>query len=470
MQATQNFDAKTARRVLFAVCLSMFYLPFMMAGVNAVLPPIGISLHASAQELGMVGSFYTLGLAIAQLAAGRMGDVWGRKRLYLTGMLLFSLTALAQGFTSSLTLFMFLRFVQGCGGALFNAASLALLASVAPSEMRGRYLGISGAAVYAGIAFSSPLAGLITGTLGWRWLFFACAAASAANALLMFCSVKTEWRISKGEPFDWQGCLYYAAAMSVLVYGSTLLHSSLQLGGGLMLVALCLLALFCRHSWRNAYPLLQLRLFTDNRTFRLSSLAAFINYSSLFALMFFFSMYLQVVQGYSVQAAGLLLSVQAVIQAGLCPMAGTWADKYGAGRLSALGIALCGLGILCAVFLHQESGLWHVLLVQLIMGVGISIFAIPNTTIILDSVASQYLGQASSVTGAVRTGGMLISMIILTVSLGVFLGEAPATKENIPQFLHAMRTDFIIFGLLNLAAIGCALAREAKKAPKSKKN
>lgn len=112
---------KAHRRLLLAVCTALFFMPFMMAGVNAVLPPLGESLHASARQLGMVGAFYSLGLAVFQLAAGSLGDICGRRRIFLWGMAIFALAGAALGFVSSMPLFLALRFVQGLGGALFNA-------------------------------------------------------------------------------------------------------------------------------------------------------------------------------------------------------------------------------------------------------------------------------------------------------------------------------------------------------------
>lgn len=164
---------KRHRPLLAAICASLFCMPFMLAGVNAVLPAIGESLDASARQLGLIGAFYSLGLAVFQLASGSLGDIFGRRRIFLLGIAIFAVAGAALGFVRSAPLFIALRLLQGLGGAMFNGSGLALLASAAPPEERAAYLGISGAAVYAGIACGPPLAGLVAGTLGWRWLFWA---------------------------------------------------------------------------------------------------------------------------------------------------------------------------------------------------------------------------------------------------------------------------------------------------------
>ena len=112
--------------LLVAVCTSLFFMPFMMAGVNAVLPPLGQGLNASARELGLLGAFYSMGLAVFQLASGSMGDIWGYRRVFLWGIALFAVAGALLGFVHSVPLFLVLRFVQGVGGAMFNACGLAL--------------------------------------------------------------------------------------------------------------------------------------------------------------------------------------------------------------------------------------------------------------------------------------------------------------------------------------------------------
>ena len=312
---------KNHRRLLLAVCTALFFMPFMMAGVNAVLPPLGESLRASARQLGLVGAFYSLGLAVFQLASGSLGDICGRRRVFLWGMGVFALAGALLGFVDSAPLFLVLRFVQGVGGAMFNASGLALLASAAPPGQRASYLGFSGAAVYAGIACGPPVAGFIAGWLGWRWLFWGNALAAAGAFLLMKYCVKLEWRTAEGQPFDWWGCIIYGCAMAALTFGASELAESPVLAWGLLASFALLLAVFCLLELKSRYPLLDIRLLARNRVFALSSLAAFVNYSSFFGMLFFFSLYLQVGRGMSVQEAGFFLALQSVVQALTTPLA-----------------------------------------------------------------------------------------------------------------------------------------------------
>ncbi|MDR0239258.1 MAG: MFS transporter [Deltaproteobacteria bacterium] len=447
------------RAVLVAVCASQFILPFMLAGVNAVLPTLGGDLGLSARQLSLVSTIYTLSLAIAQLSSGRIGDIVGRRRLFLTGLGIFGLCSAMLGFVQHFEALVCLRFIQGLGAALFNASGLAILMTMAPIDKRGTVLGISAAAVYAGISCGPAFAGLLTDAFGWRWLFWGTALSAVIAWLLMRHNLREEWRQGQGEPFDWPGFLCYGGFMSCLTMGASSLQHAAWAPWALG-AALCLLIGYIRLEWRSKFPLLELRLFTQNRVFALAALAAFVNYAANFGVSFYFSMYLQSLRGLSVGDAGLFLAAQAVVQMLASPSAGRLSDRYGAGLISTLGIGLCCVGIALAALIEPDTPLILLIGIQIILGAGIGLFATPNTTLILGSAGTRYLGQASGVTGAVRTGGMLVNMIIVTTTLSFFMGHAPLRPENVSAFMASMRLDFYIFAGLNLLALGCAIGHQ----------
>jgi MFS family permease len=446
------------RAVLLAVCVSQFFLPFMLAGVNAVLPILGGELGLSARQLSFITTIYTMSLAIAQLSSGRIGDILGRRRLFLTGLGIFSLCSVALGFTSSFEAFVCIRLVQGLGAALFNASGLAILMTLAPADKRGTVLGVSAAAVYAGISCSPAIAGLLTGAFGWRWLFWSASICSVAAWLLMYRKLRSEWRPAQGEPFDWSGFFCYGGFMLCLTLGASSLQHAFW-APWVLAGALCLLVCYIRLEWHSAFPLLELRLFTRNRMFALSALAAFVNYASSFGISFYFSMYLQGLRGLSAGDAGLFLAIQAATQMITAPIAGRLTDRFGAGPISMLGIALCGAGIAVAAFIEMNTPLPLLACVQIMLGAGFGLFAIPNTTLILSSAGTRYLGQASGVTGATRTSGMLMNMIIVTTTLSFYMGQAPLRPDNALNFMASMRLDFCIFAGFNLLALACSIRR-----------
>ena len=349
--------------------------------------------------------------------------------------------------------------MQGVGCALFNASGLALLASASPPDRRAVYLGFSSTAVYAGIACGPPVAGFITGAFGWRWLFFGNALVMIAAFLIMKYCVKLEWRTAMGQPFYLRGCAVYALAMTSLTFGASELAQRPVVACLLMAFFAFLLTAFVFCELKTGYPLLDVRFLAHQRVFALSSLAAFVNYSSFFGMVFFFSLFLQTGHGLSVRQAGLLLAVQPLAQLLTAPLAARLCMVWDPGKLSAVGIALCGMGLIAAAFLDLAAPLWHLAAAQCLLGCGISFFSLPNTTIMLESAGQDHVGQASGLTGAMRNAGQLFNMVVVTITLSVLLGHDSVTGENFNIFLDCMRVDLVIFGLLNLLAVGCALAR-----------
>jgi MFS family permease len=173
-------------------------------------------------------------------------------------------------------------------------------------------------------------------------------------------------------------------------------------------------------------------------------------------------MYLQGLRGLSVSDAGLFLAVQAIVQMLAAPLAGRLADRFGASPISTLGTTICGAGIALAALIDVHTPLLMLIGVQILLGAGFGLFATPNTTLILESAGTRYLGQASGVTGAVRTGGMLANMIVVTTTLSFFMGQAPLHPENAPAFMESMRLNFYLFAGLNLLAIVCSCGRRRR--------
>ena len=140
-------------------------------------------------------------------------------------------------------------------------------------------------------------------------------------------------------------------------------------------------------------------------------------------------------------------------------MAASLCNRYDQGIISTVGTVLCGLGLLSAAFLDMDSSLWIIAGAQCLIGAGSSIFALPNTTIIMEAAGPARVGQASGLVGTVRTAGMLSNLIIITLTLSLFLGHEPVGKGNMDAFLRCMQMNMVVFGILNLLAVACTLAR-----------
>lgn len=453
---------KEHHSLLLAAGASLFCSPLMVAGVNALLPELGMSLNASAAQSGMIGAIYSLGLAVFQLGCGSLGDIRGHRKVFLWGTLIFCASSAALALTYNIQLFLLIRLIQGAGAAMVSAAGMALVASAASPSNRAAYLGVTGMFVYAGIACGPPVAGLIAGYLNWRWLFSLTALLFALIFFLMKYTVVHEWRPGQDKKYDWQGCLLYGAAMAAFTLGAVLLKTSAAIGSALFTLSGIFFILFYLRERKCAFPVLNIKLLRTNRIFTLSCLAAFVNYASFFGLIFYFSFYLQAGKGMSVQEAGFILAIQAASQALTSPVAAKLCVRGREGKLSAAGAALCGLGLIAASFIRIDTPLAALISAQILLGCGVSLFSLANTAIILEAAGKANTGQASALTGAVRTAGQLGSMTLITLSLSLFLGKEAVNAQNLSAFMASMRSSLIIFGFLNIAAIGFTMARNKK--------
>ncbi|MDE5832850.1 MAG: MFS transporter [Desulfovibrio sp.] len=445
--------------LLAAVCAALFFSPLMAAGVNAVLPEIGASLSASAMQLSLVGAAYSLGLAILQLICGSLGDIGGHRRVFLAGAVVFGVCGFLLALTSNIQVFLSLRFVQGLGAAMISAASFSLLASAAAPEKRPAYLAYINSAVYAGIACGPTLAGLIAGAFDWRWIFGLNFAASVCVYLLMKFSVDHEWRPAKDETFDYAGSALYAAAMTSFVVGATIVAREPFAGCFALVLFVCLLIIFILREAKCKFPILNLKLLAGDRVLFLSVLAAFVNYASFFGLVFYFSFYLQTGKGFGVRETGFILSVQPVFQVLCAPLAARLCKVFDNDLVAAAGVLVCAAGLVSAAFLKVSSPLWILLAAQACLGGGISVFSLANTAIILDRAGKKNIGQASSLTGSMRTAGQLSSMVLISFTLSLIIGEAGVSKETLDDFMTCMRVDLVVFGVLNVAAAAIAIRR-----------
>ncbi|TLM68958.1 MAG: MFS transporter [Deltaproteobacteria bacterium] len=449
-------DSRSA--TLLVVCSAHFLMPFMMSAVGVALPAIGREFSATALQLGLIETTYVLSASIFLLAMGRLGDIYGRRRVFQYGIVLFTLAGGMISQAWSIESLLVLRFLQGMGGAMVMATTLAMVASVFPPEERGRALGIAIASVYAGISCGPFLGGLLVTALGWRWIFYLCVPLGSATFLVTLARLRDEWADARGEPFDWRGSLLYATALTLLTAGA----ANLDAGGwawGLLAAGLLGLALFLAVEARTPYPILNIALLRGNRVFAFSNLAALFNYAATFGVTFFLSLYLQYVKGLSAREAGTILIIQPVVQATLSPFCGRLADRYPAAKIATVGMTICAVGLAVAATLAPGTPLALVMAMLALLGTGFALFSSPNVSVIMGSVPPRYLGVASGLNSSMRTLGMMTSMSIITVILSMLMAGHPVTPDTQPQFLHSMRLALLIFCVLCGIGIACSAGR-----------
>ncbi|MBC8274688.1 MAG: MFS transporter [Chloroflexi bacterium] len=442
---------------LLVTTVGAFITPFMGSSITIGLPAIGDELAMDAILLGWVATAFLLAAAMFLVPLGRIADIYGRKRIFTYGMITYTAASALSAISTSGTMLISFRILQGIGGAMVFSTAIAILISVFPPEERGRVLGINVAAVYAGLSVGPFVGGLLTQYLGWRSIFWVNVPLGLLVIALVFWKLKGEWAEAKGEKFDIVGSIIYSLMLIAIMYGFTMLPelsgAGLILAGGLGIVA------FVKWETKVKSPVLDIRLFRNNTVFALSNLAALINYSATFAVSFLLSLYLQYIKGLSPQNAGLVLVAAPVMQAIFSPLAGRLSDKIEPRIVASAGMGLTAIGLVFFIFLDQTTSLWFIIAGLIILGFGFALFSSPNTNAVMSSVEKRFYGVASATLSTMRSIGMTFSMGMVMLIFAIYLGRVQITPEYYPQFLSSLNTAFIIFAALCFGSIFASLAR-----------
>lgn len=462
MKLTQITSSDVNKNVLLLVTMSAnFFNPFMGAAVNVALKKIGVDFSMSAVGLSWISMSYLLASAIFLVPLGKLGDTFGRTRLFLYGNIFFAVATLLCGFATNATMMITLRFLQGVGAAMMTATAMALVISAFPPNERGKVIGLNVSAVYVGSSIAPMVGGFLTDTVGWRSLFFINAFTSIILSLIIVWKLKQEWSELIKEKFDIKGTLIYMLAVSMLMYGFSKLPDVHAIF--LTLAGLIGLYAFIKVELKTTHPVLDMKLFTENRIFAFSNLSALINYAATFALSFMLSLYLQYVKGMEAREAGLVLVAQPVMMAIMASFSGRLSDKRDASVIAAIGMGLSAIGLLILSFISKDTSILYLIVGLVILGTGFGLFSSPNTNVIMSSVDKKEYGIASATVATMRNTGMMVSMAIASLTIHSMLGDAAIDEHNLPQFVMSTKIVFIIFTVLCFAGVFTSLSKNKTK-------
>jgi len=442
---------------LLVAILSSFLTPFMASSVNIALPSIGREFAMSAVSLSWVATSYLLAAAVFLVPMGRIADIYGRKRVFLYGVVIYTVSSLILPMSTSGTMLISLRVVQGIGASMIFGTSIAILTSVFPVGERGRALGINVATVYAGLSLGPFLGGLLTEHFQWRSIFLANVPLGLIIIVFVLWKLKGDWAEARGEKFDVTGSIIYGVTLVTVMYGLSLLPDIL--GGWLILIGVLGLFAFIRYEMKAKSPVLDVNLFASSRVFAFSNLAALINYSATWAVSFLLSLYLQYVRGLSPQNAGFVLVSQPLVMAAFSPFAGRLSDKLEPRILASVGMALSAIALLLLALLDEETAFGFIIASLAIAGLGLALFSSPNTNAIMSSVETKFYGVASGTVGTMRLIGQMLSMGISMLLIALYVGRVEITPEYYPLFLKSAKVAFVIFAALCFGGVFASLAR-----------
>ncbi|SDC57292.1 MFS transporter [Williamwhitmania taraxaci] len=443
--------------LLILIMLTSFINPFMGAAVNIALPQIGGEFSMNAVTMSWVAMSFLLASAVVLVPMGKLADMFGRKKIFLWGNGVVVMASLMCAFSTSTSMLLIFRAIQGIGGAMMFGTSMAIVTSAFPPHERGKAIGMNVTAVYLGLSAAPVLGGFLTQSFGWQSLFVL---PIPIGLLVLFATpyaVKQEWADARHEQFDLKGSLIYIASMSAFMYGFSKIPDNFAIA--CTVAGLAGLLFFIRVEWKAQYPVLDMKLFAHNRLFAMSNLAALINYATTFAITFIISLYLQYVKGFSPREAGTILVAQPIMMAIVATFSGRMSDRYDSRILSSMGMTIIAVGLCLLLPINDSTSNGYIVAALLILGIGFGLFSSPNTNAIMSSVEKRYLGIASATVGTMRLTGQMMSMGIATLVLHLFIGNDKINPSNHIQFLHASHLTIGVFIALSILGIWASLAR-----------
>ena len=453
----ENNGSQT-RITLVIVMITSFITPFMSGAINLAIPTIGMEFRASQSMLNWVVSGFLLTTAAFMLPIGSLADKFGRKRFFLSGMILLAASALGCALAPTLIALICFRCIQGLASAMILGTSMAILTSVIPPQIRGRALGFNSAATYIGSSCGPVLGGFISGALSWRAVFIFNLLVAVVVIVLTALKLKSEWK-DEASKLDGGGMVFCILAQVLLLFGLTDLPAGL-LYQICFVVGAALLFVFFIYEKNRLSPLVPVELIMKNRPFAFSNLASLINYSATFALGFALSLYLQAALHIDPAVSGIILLVQPFFMVVLSPVAGMLSDRLSSKVLASIGMGISALGLFFFIFLTTQTPIVLIVLNLAFIGIGFALFISPNTNAIMSSVDKTLYGVASAVLANMRLLGQSISIAIVSLITSVLIRDlAIGSPAYVVKLMASLRTAFIVFAAMCVLGVWASLAR-----------
>jgi EmrB/QacA subfamily drug resistance transporter len=450
----------------------------LLATINSgtliiALPELERSLHTSLLSLVWVILSYMIASTVLVVTAGRLSDLFGRKRAYVLGFLIFTVASLGAGFAADGTQLILWRILQGVGGAFLFANASAIVTDAFPREQLGLAMGTNTMVAAVGLVLGPVLGGGLV-AISWHWVFWFNVPLGIFASIWAGRILREMGRQDHVRGLDLTGSALFVGGLTGLTLGIS--------KGGLsgwsdpvvvigLAAAAVLLPLFVLVEARGRAPLLDLSIFKD-RLFSAATGAAFINGLSRFALMFLFVFYFQGAQGDDPITAGIKLAPMAIGMLVSSPVAGVWADRHGSRMLSAVGMVVTAAALAAMTSLQPASPFWQSALWLFLVGIGSGMFNSPNTAAMMGAVPAARRGIAAGTRVMVQNTGAVISiafvMAVVASSIPkdtlfkIFSGLAKGLSDaKLAPFIHNMHVALWTLAAVSLAGAVVSLMRPA---------
>ncbi len=400
--------------VLSAVSMGIFLATIDGSIVNISLPTLVHAFETDFALVQWVVLSYLLTVTTLMLGVGRLADIYGKKRIYTAGFIVFTLGSVLCGLSPTIHALIGFRVVQAVGASMTMALGMAIVTEAFPGHERGRALGITGTIVSVGIAIGPTLGGFIIQNFSWHWIFFVNLPIGILGTWMVIRYVPN-FQPAGGQRFDYWGAVTLCVTLLSFLIGLT---TGQRIGFGELPVMLLLgtsllfLGIFIKLELGLDEPMLDLRLF-KNSLFSVSLMTGFIVFLCLSGSILLIPFYAENVLGFGPQQTGMLMAVVPLALGIVAPISGALSDRYGTRPITVAGLAMLTIGFILVSGLNAETTMLEYVLRFLPVGIGMGMFQSPNNSAIMGAAPRSRLGIASGMLSVTRTLGQTAGIAIL---------------------------------------------------------
>ena len=457
--------------VLVITSLSAFMATLDGSIVNIALPPMATEMHVSISSVQWVVTSYLLTISVLLLVWGRLADMFGKKRIFASGYLMFAVGSALCSLSHSLPLLVGARVMQAVGASAMMSLSQGIVTGTFPSTERGRALGFVGAMVALGNLVGPSLGGVLVHAFGWPSIFIINVPIGAVGAVLAFLVIPEIGGSAAGQTYDFGGTWLFACLLLVLFPGLLLVQQgtlpvwavlpTLAVSAGLFV----LLIVRERHT---AAPLINLELFHIPE-FSFGLTAAFLSFISINATLLFMPFYLQDLRGFSPLAAGLIISAYPITYAVMAPLSGWLSDRITYRPLTVGGMAAAGVALLLLATLRSDTPIPLVVAYLVLMGGGAAAFQSPNNSSVMGCVPRSQLGIAGGINALFRNLGMVtgttLSVLIFAFRAKLSINSLSGSQFSARAFLAGLSAIFLFNAACSFGSMLLSLTRAVAVRP-----
>jgi EmrB/QacA subfamily drug resistance transporter len=445
---------------LAAVAFGLFMIMLDNTVVNVALPAIERDLHISISELEWIVTAYALTFAALLITGGKLADLVGRRKIFVVGLLVFSLSSLACGLAPSAGFLIGARAVQGVGAALMNPATLSIITATFPPRQRGTAIGIWAGVSALALAIGPLVGGLIVDNIGWNWIFFVNVPVGALGIVVSQFFIDESRDTSAEQSVDVPGLLTSGGGLFALSYalieGNSKGWSSPEILS-LFVAAAVLLVGFVVLESRQRLPMLDLSLFRIP-SFVGANVVALLVSLAMFGVFFFVSLYVQNILGYSPTKAGAIFLPMTLLIILIAPIAGRLSDRIGGRWLMSGGMTILGISLLLYQRVGVHSTFWTLLPAMVLGGIGMAMTMSPMTSVAMGSVPVDKAGVGSGVLNSFRQVGGSFGIAVMGAILASYLHVAPGSPLAKQQYVNGLHAALFVSALIAFASAFVAFA------------